>query len=173
MERCNQRRGGGGRSGNGSERAVLSSRYCFPAGSLFSSFVNRPSTGPAAANQLHGTEKQCGSQLLLHRRETPPPPPPPPPPCRSGNGDCASRCIPGIEEDSGRRGAEIIVDTVDGWKCGVDERPRDFSSLLFPLLSSPRSLFLILDYSKETFDPREMIIPFSSKRGQRRGVSKG
>lgn len=45
--------------------------------------------------------------------------------------------------------------------------------LLFSFLSSLRSLFLILDYSKETFDPRETIIPFSSKRGQRRGVSKG
>lgn len=135
MERCNQRRGGGGRSGNGSERAVLSSRYCFPAGSLFSSFVNRPSTGPAAANQLHGTEKQCGSQLLLHRRETPPPPPPPPPPCRSGNGDCASRCIPGIEEDSGRRGAEIIVDTVmDG---NVEWMSVQEIFLLFSFLSSP------------------------------------
>ena len=52
----------------------------------------------------------------------------------------------------------------------MDERPRDFSSLLFPLLVP---FFLILDYSKETFDPRETIIPFSSKRGQRRGVSKG
>lgn len=153
---------------------MLSSRYCFPAGSLFSSFVNRPSTGPAAANQLHGTEKQCGSQLLLHRRETPPPPPPPPPPCRSGNGDCASRCIPGIEEDSGRRGAEIIVDTVDGWMDGnVEWMSVQEIFLLFSFLSSPRSLFLILDYSKETFDPRETIIPFSSKRGQRRGVSKG
>lgn len=164
----------GGRNGNGSERAVLSSRYCFPAGSLFSSFVNRPPTGPAAANQLHRTEKQCGSQLLLHRCETPPPPLPHPCHVEAGMVIARAGASPGLKRIQGGGGAEIIattVDTVDGWKCGVDEcsvRVQEIF-LFFP--------FCALSFSIPTISrkllTRETIIPFSSKRGQRRKVSKG
>lgn len=138
----------GGRNGNGSERAVLSSRYCFPAGSLFSSFVNRPPTGPAAANQLHRTEKQCGSQLLLHRRETPPPPLPHPRHVEAGMVIARAGASPGLKRIQGGGGLKLSrllsILWTDGnveWMSARCASKRFFFSFLFALFSSQYRLF--------------------------------
>lgn len=142
--------------------------HCFPALLIVPRLAPRPPTN-CTGSKNNAARNYFSIDARRHHRH-----PHPRRHVEAGTVIARAGASPGLKRIQGGGGLKLSrlpsIPWMDGWKCGVDERPRDFSSLLFPLLVP---FFLILDYSKETFDPRETIIPFSSKRGQRRGVSKG